>query len=156
MSEASGEPRRTTRRGWLADVALAGGVLAFAVMTARTLLRYLRPLAAPVTGESDVHLTAEQRRRIAEAGFAIVRLGEERVIVLRSARGKLVAASARCTHENCTVSYKADEDVIFCACHNGKFDLSGRVIAGPPPRPLPTFRVAGDLGTRVVVSRGAG
>jgi Rieske Fe-S protein len=144
---------RPTRRKLLIDGTLAAAGLAWAVMTARTLLEYLRPLARSVGSPSDVVLSDAERKRIVETGFAIVRVGEERVIVLRSAHGALVAASARCPHESCTVSYKTDEDVIFCACHNGKFDLTGRVLAGPPPRPLPLWRASGDLETRVVVSR---
>ncbi|HIQ20904.1 MAG TPA: plastoquinol--plastocyanin reductase [Planctomycetes bacterium] len=46
---------------------------------------------------------------------------------------------ATCTHFDCTVSYKADENRIFCACHEGYYDLEGRVISGPPPRPLRPF-----------------
>jgi Rieske Fe-S protein len=31
--------------------------------------------------------------------------------------------------------------VIWCACHNGKYDLNGRNISGPPPRPLDPYIV---------------
>jgi Rieske Fe-S protein len=31
--------------------------------------------------------------------------------------------------------------VIWCACHNGKYDLNGHNISGPPPRPLEEYRV---------------
>jgi len=34
------------------------------------------------------------------------------------------------------VQYVAGDSVILCACHNGKYDLDGRVLSGPPPRPL--------------------
>jgi len=43
--------------------------------------------------------------------------------------------------------------VIWCACHNGRFDLDGRVLSGPPPRPLAAFKTSGSLDTRIVVSR---
>jgi nitrite reductase/ring-hydroxylating ferredoxin subunit len=46
---------------------------------------------------------------------------------------------ATCTHLNCTVSYRAEKNCIFCACHEGYYDLAGRVVAGPPPQPLRTF-----------------
>jgi Rieske Fe-S protein len=46
---------------------------------------------------------------------------------------------ATCTHFDCTVSYRADENRIFCACHEGYYDIDGRVISGPPPRPLREF-----------------
>ena len=53
---------------------------------------------------------------------------------------------AVCTHFDCTVSYKEDANCIFCACHEGYYDLDGQVTAGPPPRPLGKFlsRLKGD------------
>ena len=46
---------------------------------------------------------------------------------------------ATCTHFDCTVGYLPDENRIFCACHEGYYDLDGRVLSGPPPRPLQEF-----------------
>jgi cytochrome b6-f complex iron-sulfur subunit len=51
----------------------------------------------------------------------------------------LLAFVATCTHLNCTVTYQEVQNRIFCACHEGSFDLEGRVIAGPPPSPLQRF-----------------
>jgi Rieske Fe-S protein len=62
--------------------------------------------------------------------------------------------SAKCTHEGCTVQFVRADQIVWCACHNGKFALDGRVISGPPPRPLAAFVVAGDLKGSVTVSRG--
>ncbi len=60
-------------------------------------------------------------------------------VVLKTAEGELRAFSARCTHLDCTVQYRPEERKFFCACHDGYFDDKGVNIAGPPPRPLPTF-----------------
>jgi len=60
-------------------------------------------------------------------------------------RGRLRATSAKCTHEGCTVRYKADESIIWCACHNGRFDLDGRVLSGPPRAPWSPSRASGSL-----------
>jgi Rieske Fe-S protein len=46
---------------------------------------------------------------------------------------------ATCTHLNCTVSYQEAENRIHCACHDGNYDTEGRVVSGPPPRPLQQF-----------------
>jgi Rieske Fe-S protein len=50
------------------------------------------------------------------------------------------------------VQYRAPDKVIWCACHNGFYDLEGRNVSGPPPRPLERYDVhlAGD---DVVVER---
>ena len=53
--------------------------------------------------------------------------------------GRLKAFVATCTHFDCTVSYQPDLNRIFCACHEGCFNLDGQVLAGPPPRPLREF-----------------
>ena len=42
---------------------------------------------------------------------------------------------------NCTVQYRPDLAHIWCACHDGHYDLNGRNIQGPPPRPLEMFAV---------------
>jgi len=116
------------------------------------ILRYLSPLEQ--SGSADeTDLSDKAKGDIAAAGFSIVALGTDRVIVFKDPKGGLRALSAKCTHEGCTVQYKRDESLIWCACHNGKFDLDGRVLSGPPPRPLTAFRASGSLDTKVVVAR---
>jgi Rieske Fe-S protein len=73
--------------------------------------------------------------------FTIVRSGNERIIVFEDGSQQIHALSAKCTHEGCTVQYVPGEAVVWCACHNGRFDLDGRVLSGPPPRPLPRYVV---------------
>jgi len=54
------------------------------------------------------------------------------------------------------VQYRAETSQIWCACHNGLYDLSGSVVSGPPPRPLEAFKVnlRGEPGQEdVVISR---
>ncbi len=53
----------------------------------------------------------------------------------------LRAFNAICTHVACTVEYRPAEGDIFCNCHNGVYDLNGRNVSGPPPRPLQEYRV---------------
>jgi menaquinol-cytochrome c reductase iron-sulfur subunit len=45
-----------------------------------------------------------------------------------------------CTHLSCRVGWKTDQRVYFCPCHDGKFDVEGKVVSGPPPRPLDEFQ----------------
>ena len=62
-------------------------------------------------------------------------------IIIRTAAGEYRAFSAVCTHLSCTVQYRSDLQHIWCACHNGHYDLFGRNVAGPPPRPLEPYDV---------------
>jgi Rieske Fe-S protein len=77
---------------------------------------------------------------------------EDNCILIRTSEGDgsgagLVAYSQKCTHLACAVIPDLKEGVIHCPCHEGFFDLqTGRVIAGPPPRPLPRIllEIRGD------------
>jgi Rieske Fe-S protein len=71
----------------------------------------------------------------------IFRFGSKPGILVCTESGELRAFSARCTHLDCTVQYRDDLRHIWCACHNGHYDLAGRNIEGPPPRPLPSYDV---------------
>ena len=54
--------------------------------------------------------------------------------------GELVAFDPRCTHQQC--AYEPTDDARFsCLCHHAFFDLDGKVLSGPPPRPLDQFAV---------------
>jgi len=66
---------------------------------------------------------------------------------------RLRACEARCTHEGCTVQYVPGESVVWCACHNGRFDLDGRVLSGPPPRPLARWVAQRDPDGSVSVAK---
>jgi len=148
---AGPEPRGTSRRTLLN--AVLGTSLAGWLATAfYPVLRYLSPLR-DARNTDEAELDAKSRQEVAAAGFAIVPFGSERVLVLRDHQGRLRAVSAKCTHEGCTLQYKADESLIWCACHNGRFDLDGRVLSGPPPRALAAYKATGTLETKVVISR---
>src|ERR1019366_3203195 len=75
-------------------------------------------------------------------------------LLVRVSESEWKAFSAVCTHLNCTVQYQESSRQIWCACHNGTYDLTGRVVSGPPPKPLEEFvvRVRGD---ELVISRRA-
>ena len=106
-----------------------------------------------------------RRVRVAEAAVTVGRMDDfqpnsgllflldgEPAIVLRTPEGEFRAFLATCTHLSCTVEYRPDLAQIYCACHAGRFDLNGKNIAGPPPRPLPVLDVQVREGD-VLVSR---
>lgn len=118
---------------------LGGGLVAWAASVLYPLFSYLRPPVQPEVEVSSVKVG--KLEEIKKDSGVIVRFGNKPVLVVRKADGEIHAFSATCTHLDCTVQYRPDMGVIWCACHNGKFDFSGRNIAGPPPRPLEEFRV---------------
>jgi Rieske Fe-S protein len=57
------------------------------------------------------------------------------------------AYSGTCTHLGCSFGYDKDRDVFACPCHRGLFDVkTGKVLGGPPPRPLDTLPVKVENG----------
>lgn len=101
--------------------------------------RYLVP--PDVAEAAPPSVNAGKATDIAPNSGKIVPFGTVPVIVVRTGGGELRAFSATCTHLSCTVQYRADLEHIWCACHNGHYDLTGRNIEGPPPRPLDRYDV---------------
>lgn len=59
-------------------------------------------------------------------------------ILLRLGEDQYAAYLQRCTHLSCPITYNHAGKQLECPCHNGAFDTAtGRVLSGPPPRPLP-------------------
>jgi Rieske Fe-S protein len=143
------------RRRFL-DVLLTVGFVSTAAAIAYPVSRFLVP---PASGEAATNsVVALKAAALKPNSGAIFPFGSKPAIVVRSAEGELSAFSAVCTHLECTVQFKTDTSQIWCACHNGLYDLGGNVISGPPPRGLERFTVnlRGEPGAEdIVVSRGA-
>ncbi|MBI2880558.1 MAG: Rieske 2Fe-2S domain-containing protein [Candidatus Tectomicrobia bacterium] len=115
-------------------------------------LRYLIPPKVP-----GAHLGTVQAAKAAElrpGSGKLFRFGSSLGILVRTPSGEFRAFNSQCTHLACTVQYRADLEHIWCACHNGHYDLYGKNIAGPPPRPLEQYDVS-VRGEDVFVSRKA-
>lgn len=59
-------------------------------------------------------------------------------ILVRSSETEFAAYSQKCTHLSCAVYYTHEHGRLECPCHEGFFSArDGRVLQGPPQRPLP-------------------
>jgi cytochrome b6-f complex iron-sulfur subunit len=138
MNQKPDVPDQPSKRDFL-QLILAGGIAAFLGAILYPIFSYLIP---PKQAEVEVaSVKAGKLSEIEKDSGKIIKFGTKPVILLRTADGDLRAFSAICTHLDCTVQYRKDYSTIWCACHNGKYDLHGRNISGPPPRPLDEFRV---------------
>jgi len=141
------------RRAFL-DGLLAVGFVSTAAAMAYPVARYLVP---PVSGEPETaSAVAAKASELKANSGKVFKFGNRPGIVVRTAEGELRAFSAVCTHLDCTVQFKADTSQLWCACHNGTYDLGGNVVSGPPPRGLEKFtvNVRGDgADAEIVVSR---
>ncbi len=68
------------------------------------------------------------------------------VYVLKKGEDEFVVYDIRCTHVGCPVHWNAQVRRFFSPCHGGMFDIDGRVLAGPPPRPLDWYQVKVESG----------
>ena len=151
MSETQTSSVEPGKRDFL-KLILTGGFAAWALSVLYPLFAYLTP---PKQAEVEVNsVKAGKLSEIEKDSGTIVRFGNKPVILLRTASGEMRAFSATCTHLDCTVQYQKDMGVIWCACHNGKYDLNGRNVSGPPPRPLDEFKVILQ-GEEVLISKKA-
>jgi cytochrome b6-f complex iron-sulfur subunit len=129
---------------------LGGGFTASLISFLYPVLRFIMP---PATAEASVNEAPAGKVQDLKPNTAkIIRFGTRPVLLIRVGETEWKAFSAVCTHLNCTVQYQEARHQIWCACHNGFYDLNGKVVAGPPPNPLEelTVRVRGE---ELVVSR---
>jgi Rieske Fe-S protein len=140
------------RRGFV-NVLLGGGIGAMMVSVLYPVLRFLIP---PKSGEpttSSVTLPWKPAEIRVNSG-RIFKFGSQPGILVRTPAGELRAFGAICTHLNCTVQYREEKQDIWCACHNGVYDLNGKNVSGPPPRPLEAYKTF-VKGEQIVVNKGA-
>lgn len=148
-SPESGTPATPGRRRFV-QAMLGGGLLASAASFLYPVLKYLSPPAAVDMGADTV--IAAKTGELAPNSGKIFRFGSKPALLVRDPAGEYRAMSATCTHLSCTVQYRSETRQVWCACHNGTYDLNGRNISGPPPRPLEAYDVH-IRGDEVVVSR---
>jgi cytochrome b6-f complex iron-sulfur subunit len=143
-------PRVQPQRRRFVEFLLGGGLIATVVSFLYPVLRYLVPPAVADLGGDEV--VAAKIHELKPNSAKIFRFGNHPGLLLLTAEGEYRALSATCTHLSCTVQYRNDLQQVWCACHNGLYDLNGRNVAGPPPRPLEIFQVH-VRGDEVVVTR---
>ena len=137
------------RRKFL-DLILGAGLLGWLGSVLYPIISYLKPPAVPKANVNS--MKAGLVSEFPPNSGQIIKFGRKPVILIRTESGDFKAFSATCTHLDCIVQYRKDLKQIWCACHNGHYDLRGVNIAGPPPRPLEEFNV-NIVMDEIVISR---
>lgn len=137
------------RRKFL-DVLLGAGLLGWLGSVLYPLISFLKPPPIPKANVNSIKAGAASQFP-ANSG-QIIKFGRKPVILIKTESGDFRAFSAICTHLDCIVQYRKDLRQIWCACHNGHYDLRGINIAGPPPRPLDEYKV-NVINDEIIVSR---
>ena len=118
---------------------LGSGILGLLGSVLYPVLRFVIPPARSEAMASSV--VAAKVDEIGPNEGKIFRFGSRPGLLVRLPDGHYRAYLAVCPHLDCTVQYRSDLLQIWCACHNGLFNLNGEVLDGPPPSPLETFQV---------------
>ncbi len=135
MSEHGSLPTRRSFLNWF----LGTSVGAMCVSIVYPIARYITPPEVPEAETSRAVAAREGELKPNEG--KIFRFGGTLGILIHTADDHYRAFSGTCTHLNCTVQYRDDVKQIWCACHNGFYDLAGKVVSGPPPNPLEEYEV---------------
>ena len=139
-------PTQTTRRGFLDWIIGLFSTVTVGAMGIPALL-FFWPAARGGKG-GDVGVKDAAHLKPGEG--TIVQLQGKAAIVRRDSSG-FVAYSAVCTHLGCLVKWDGARKEFLCPCHAAVFDSSGRVVSGPAPGPLPSYKVK-EVGGKVFVS----
>ncbi|CAB4748339.1 unannotated protein [freshwater metagenome] len=115
------------RRGFLRGISVVAGALLF--------------------GRTQTAIAASPKKIVKVSKFPIgsntqfVAANGAPAFLFRTKSG-VFAYSAICTHLGCTVAPLGKK--LVCPCHGGSFDpfKSGKVVAGPPKRPLDKIKVS--------------
>lgn len=138
---------RDDRRNFL-NWLLGGGLIAFLGSVFYPVYKYVIPPPSGEANVSQVKLPFKLKElQEDEKKSRIFKFGRNVGIIILTPENELKAFNAVCTHLDCTVQYRKDLSIIWCACHNGRYDLEGRNISGPPPRPLTVYTVHVDNAT---------
>jgi len=144
----AGEEKPDPGRRWI-NLLLGTGVVATIASFVYPAIRYVIP--PPVSESTNLSVVAARVGELKDNSGKVFKFGSEPAILIHTVGGKYRAFTAVCTHLGCTVQYRSDLHEIWCPCHNGKYDLQGRNVSGPPPRPLAQYQVHIQGGDVVVV-----
>jgi cytochrome b6-f complex iron-sulfur subunit len=132
------DPEGVTRRKFLAEALGVTGVLAFAGLIA-PIIRYAYPV---VHGQVNQRVKVANVAQLTPNGLVVDFDYQDTPCTLLQLEDKsYVALSRVCTHLGCVIKWQPDNKRFFCPCHAGVFAPTGKVVSGPPPRPLPRLKV---------------
>ena len=150
-SEHTGRETAQPGRRWI-NALLASGFMASIVSILYPVIRFVIPVE--VVESTSRSVVAAKVGELKRNSSKIFKFGSKPALLLHTAADEWKAFMATCTHLNCTVQYRDDLRQIWCACHGGMYDLQGRNVSGPPPRPLDPLQVRVQ-GEDVIVTRGS-
>jgi len=69
---------------------------------------------------------------------------ENNIIIAYLGNDEYIALSKICTHNQCTVKFDGNDEIIYCDCHGSEFNTDGEVTSGPADEPLQEYNTELD------------
>ncbi|MEE9443278.1 MAG: ubiquinol-cytochrome c reductase iron-sulfur subunit [candidate division Zixibacteria bacterium] len=146
------QEKNVSRRGFIKWIT-GGGIVAFLASVFFPVVKFIIPPESGEANVSQVKLPFGRAEIEAEAKKSkTFKFGRSLGIIVATPEGELKALAAACTHLDCTVQHRPDLGIIWCSCHNGRYDLNGNNISGPPPKPLEQY-IVNEVGDEIFVAR---
>jgi cytochrome b6-f complex iron-sulfur subunit len=140
-------PAELSRRSFLTYLLGLAGALGLAGLLA-PIIRYAYPVVTTTAPEKLKVADLATLQPLGEAVYFDYQDSPSALILL--ADGTPKAYSLVCTHFGCIVKWVPADKDFFCPCHAGRFGPDGKVLSGPPPKPLTELKVVKD-GTVIYV-----
>ena len=143
------DPNQVSRRDFIKGTAAVMGGLIGALIGIPSVVYLLSPAMQSKTDDATIALGQLENYPIGiPTRFEFTRTkvnGWERtatnygLYVVRKNENDVRVFSDICTHLGCRVTWHPDQENYISPCHDGHFDILGKVVSGPPPRPLDEF-----------------
>jgi quinol---cytochrome c reductase iron-sulfur subunit, bacillus type len=152
------------RRAFLRWASAAGGLISAALVGLPSLRAFISPtFRRPQTQRWIKLVEVEQMESGTPVRFDFVETVTDAWVEARTQRGVWILTedgknftvyNGHCTHLACSYGFDESKGTFQCPCHHGVFELkTGKVLSGPPPRPLDTLETKIEDGFLYVAYR---
>jgi arsenite oxidase small subunit len=126
------------RRGFIASTLSLMGVF----FVSSTPLMVLSKNRKDEADDSELFIVNEQDLAVGDSIQFAYPEENDPALLIRISDKEYRAYNIKCTHLMCPVYFEKDTEKLVCPCHHGFFNVEdGSVLAGPPPRGLPSIKL---------------
>jgi cytochrome b6-f complex iron-sulfur subunit len=126
------------RRRFFLTVMLGGIGTVLAAAAAWPVWQYL----SPRKGEGEGQTVTIPRSQVPPGGVHFFSFRGHPAVIVQARAGEFIALTAVCTHLGCVIKWLPEKNEFECPCHAGRFSADGKVLGGPPPKPLESYPVS--------------
>lgn len=130
--------KKLSRRDFITTTLMGSSLLAGLVLWSAYAIQFLFP-STRKSPTRKVFVAMKDKIRAGDS-YKFKDLKGNEITIVNTGK-EYIALSTRCTHLGCQVLWRNEDNVFYCPCHDGYFDAQGKVLKGPPPKPLNSYKV---------------